>query len=417
MNEYEIGLAHFMLFAQSIGIGFLVGLERERHEIKIAGVRTFTLIALAGALGGYISTLANLAYVPWVMLLFIAVSLLIAQYKSLAPEPDTTSVLAALITFLLGYILWLDSLLPAALAIAMTAVLYFREELRALPRRLSRQDIISFFQFTAIAFILLPILPNETYGPYEVFNPYQVGWLVMLISGISLLGYLALRMLRGKPGLIVVGLLGGLISTTATTLVYARYSKNNSHFSNSAATIILLSHLMLFIRVGIVVAVVEITMLRTMLPWILGGLLAGVICLVLLLRSSEAETQSLPELEVSNPTELKTALGFALGFSVVLLLSAWMNDLFQSTGGYIVAFVSGLTDVDAITIANLKLFALGSIAEQVAVNAVVIAFIANLIFKLGIVFTLGDRHLRLPVMIGFFILLAGVGGGLLTLFL
>lgn len=413
MNDYEIGLSHFMLFAQSTGIGFLVGLERERHEGKIAGVRTFTLIALAGALSGYISTLASLPYVPWVLLFFVATSLLIAQYRSQAPEPDTTSVIAGLMTFLLGYILWLGhSLLPVALAIALTAILYFREELRGLPRHLSRQDIISFFQFSAIAFILLPILPDQTYGPYAVFNPYQVGWLVMLISGISLLGYLALRLLQGKPGLFVVGLLGGMISTTATTLVYARYSKSLSHFSNSAATIILLSHLMLFIRVAVVVAIVEISMLRYMLPWIIGGLLTGLVCLALLVRRIGSDRQQFPELQVSNPTELKTAFGFALGFSVVLLLSAWMNDVLQSTGTYLVAFVSGLTDIDAINIANLKLFALGAIEAKVAVTAVVIAFVANLLFKLGIIFTLGDKQLRVPATVGFFILLVGVVGGL-----
>lgn len=413
MNEYEIGLSHFMLLAQSLGIGFLIGLERERHDTKIAGVRSFTLIALAGALSGYISTQTDLHYVPWVLSTLMVSSLLVAQYKSQAPEPDTTSVLAALITFLLGYILWLgNSLLPAALAIAVTAILYFREELRGLPRRFSRQDIISFFQFAAIAFILLPILPNKTYGPYQVFNPNQIGWLVVLISGIGLLGYVALRLMRGKSGLFVVGLLGGVVSTTATALVYARHTKNVNNFSKSAAVIILLSHLVLFIRLGVVISVVEASMLKPMLSWIIGGLLAGLICLFVLTLRVEKDMQQFPELQVANPTDLKTALGFALSFSLVLLLSAWMNDLFQNAGGYLVAFFSGLTDVDAITIANLKLVALGSVEVKTAVNAVVIAFLANLLFKLGIVLTLGHRHLWTPVLVGFFLILVGVVGGL-----
>lgn len=413
MNDYEIGLAQFMLFAQSLGIGFLIGLERERHEDKIAGVRSFTLIALLGALSGYLSTALQMLYAPWVLLPLIVISFLAAQFRAAKPESDTTSVIAAVITFLLGHILWFDdSLLPAALAIAVTAVLYFREELRDLPRRLTRQDILSFFQFAAIAFILLPILPDQTYGPYAVFNPYQVGWLVVLISGISLAGYVALRLIRGKQGLFVVGLLGGLVSTTATTLVYSRHSQRASHFATSAATIILLSHLMLFIRVAVVTAVVQTSMLKMMLPWIIGGLGAGLICLMILLRYAPSAAQQLPELEVSNPAELKTALGFALGFTVVLLLSAWMNDVFQNTGAYVVAFFSGLTDMDAITIANMKLFAQGTIDAKVAVIAIVIAFIANLMFKLGITLTVGDRQLRKPMLIGFSLLLIGVVGGL-----
>jgi uncharacterized membrane protein (DUF4010 family) len=412
MNQYELELANFVLFAQSLGMGFLIGLERERHPDKIAGVRTFTLISLAGSLSGYITQQTELHFAPWIMLLMIVASLLVAQFKSRAAEPDTTSVLAALLTYVLGYVLWLgDSLMPAALAIIVAAVLYFREELRGLPQRLSRQDFISFFQFAAIAFIVLPILPNQAYGPYAVFNPYQTGWLVVLISGLSLLGYVALRLLRGKSGLFVVGVLGGLASTTATTLVYARHSKNIQNFVNSAATVILLSHLVMFVRIALVVAVVEKSLLPVMLHWIAGGLLAGVACLVVLLLRSRSDAHDVPELKLSNPTELKTALTFAVGFSLILLLSAWMNDLFQSAGGYAIAFLSGLTDVDAITVANLKLFAVGSISANAAANAVIIAFVANLLFKLGIVLTTADRRLWLPISLGFSVLLAGVIAG------
>lgn len=414
MSDYQIGLEQFTLFAQSIGIGFLIGLERERHDDKIAGVRTFTLIALAGALSGYIVTAGGWAIAPWILIALIVGTLVIAQHKSSAPEPDTTTVLASILTFVLGYILWLGpSFIPSALAIVVTAVLYFREELRDLPRRLSRQDIMSFFQFAAVAFILLPILPNQTYGPYQVINPYQVGWLVVLISGISLAGYIALRLLRGKSGLVIVGILGGLASTTATTLVYSRHSKSLPDFAKSAAVIILLSHLVLFARIAVIVTIVERSLLPFILPWIAGGLVAGLICLGVLMRSRAAMHHSLPELTVSNPTELKTALGFALGFSLVLLLSAWMHDVFQNAGGYVIAFLSGLTDVDAITIANLKLFSLGSVDAQTAARSIVVAFMANLLFKLGIVFTTADRALWPPVIIGFGILVAGVLTGLL----
>lgn len=413
MNEYELGLSQFMLFAQSLGIGFLIGLERERHEGKIAGVRTFTLIALAGSLSGFIGVLTGGTTAPWILLTLIIASLLVAQFKSRIEEPDTTTVLAAILAFLLGYVLWLGhTFFPAALAIAVTAVLYFREELRDFPRRLSRQDITSFFQFAAVAFILLPILPNRTYGPYDVINPYQIGWLVVLISGLSLAGYVALRLLRGKSGLVVIGLLGGLASTTATTLVYSRHSKHSPHFARSAATIILLSHLVLFARIAVVVAIVELQLLSAMLPWLIGGLVAGIICLFWLLWHRENVQQPLPELTVSNPTELKTAFGFAIGFSLVLLLSAWMHDVFANAGGYVIAFLSGLTDVDAITVANLKLFSVGSIDAATVGNAVVIAFFANLLFKMGIVFTAADRSLWLPVMIGFAVLLVGVLAGL-----
>jgi uncharacterized membrane protein (DUF4010 family) len=413
MNDYQTQLSHLMLFAQSIGIGFLIGLERERHNNAIAGVRTFTLIALAGSLAGYIATPEQNVGLAIAIGLLVGLSLVVAQAKSTSEESDTTTVMAGLIAFALGYSLWLGHpLLPATLAIAITAILYFREQLRQVPQQLTDKDIRSFFQFAAVAFILLPILPDTTYGPYAVFNPYQTGWLVVLISGISLAGYVALRCLDGKAGLLILGLFGGLVSTTATTLVYARHSKSLRGFSTVASTIILLSHIVLFIRVGILVSVVEPSMLRPMLPWLLGGGLVGGVYGLWAYRRAVSAQKALPDLEVRNPAELKTALGFAAAFAVVLLLVSWMNDNFADTGVYVVAFISGLTDLDAITISNLKLVSSQTLSSPVAVTAIVIAFVANLIFKYAIVLTAGAKTLRLPVAMGFLTLLIGIALGL-----
>lgn len=413
MNEYQTQLAHLMLFAQSIGIGFLIGLERERHHNTIAGVRTFTLIALAGSLSGYIGVLNQNAGLAIAIGGIVGVGLTVAQFRSTSEEPDTTTVMAGVIAFGLGYGLWLGHpLLPAALAITITAILYFRDELRRMPAQLTDKDIRSFFQFAAVAFILLPVLPDTSYGPYEVFNPYQVGWLVVLISGLSLAGYIVLRCLDGKAGLLVIGLFGGLVSTTATTLVYARHSKTNPGFSSIAGTIILLSHIVLFIRIGILVAVVEASMLQPMLFWLLGGGLVGVAYVMWAYHRVVSEQNTLPQLDVRNPAELKTALGFAVGFALVLLLASWMNDQFADAGIYLVAFLSGLTDVDAITISNLKLVSTQTLIPPVAVNAVVIAFCANLIFKFVIVLIAGDKSLRRPVAIGFITFLFGIALGI-----
>ncbi|MFC6673735.1 MgtC/SapB family protein [Marinobacterium aestuariivivens] len=415
MDDYTVQLSHLLLFGQSLGIGFLVGLERERHANSIAGLRTFTLISLSGSLGGYISLEFERPYFVLMMLLLVIASLLVAQFKSRASEPDTTTVLAAILTFGLGYMLWADfKLLPAALAITMTAILYYREELHEVPHRLTRKDVSSFFQFAAIAFILLPVLPDDTYGPYQVFNPYQTGWLVVLISAISLTGYVVLRLLGSRSGIFVMGLLGGLVSTTATTLIYARHSKRQASFAGLAATIILLSHLVLFIRVAIVVAVLELSLLVPMLPWLVGGfaLGAGYIAWHYHRTDGDKEQYRMPAFEVSNPAEIKVAVGFAISFALVLLLVAWTNDVFSHAGVYVVAFLSGLTDIDAITISNIRLFSVGNLSAPVTLTAVVLAFLANLIFKLGIVFVVGDRNVQAPVLWGFLCLASGAVTGL-----
>ena len=224
MMEQNLELPHLLLFAQSIGIGFLIGLERERHENAVAGLRTFTLIALAGSLAGYIRKQSADNEVVILILGLVTASLLVAQFKSKSEDPQTTSVLAGILTFGLGYMLWVGHpVLSAGLAVFITTLLYFRKELRDVPRKLTKQEIISFLQFAAIAFILLPILPDRTYGPYDVLNPYQVGWLVVLISGLSLLGYLALRLFDHKSGILIIGLLGGMASTSASGTMAVKY--------------------------------------------------------------------------------------------------------------------------------------------------------------------------------------------------
>ena len=404
-----------MLFGQSLAIGFLVGLERERHENAIAGLRTFTLIALAGSLGGYIDVQSGSSLATWALLLLVAASLMIAQLKSEAMEPDTTTVVAALITFVLGYILWIGHpILPAAIAVTMTALLFFRKELRAVPLRLTKQEIISFFQFAAIAIIVLPILPNINYGPYEVLNPYQIGWLVVLISGLSLLGYLALRVFGHKSGIAIAGVLGGMASTTATTLVYAKYSREQTGFSNIAATIILLSHLVQLGRIGIIVGILEFTLIPLMLPWLIGGAVTGGLFVLWLYRRIAIHTEPLPKISPRNPAEIVSASIFAISFAAILFLVAWMNDIFAEAGVFLVSFFSGLTDVDAIAVSNLKLVSDSVLEPQTAIYAIILAYFANLIFKLGIVFVFADKKLRAPIVAGYLVLMGGIASGVLV---
>ena len=348
------------------------------------------------------------------LLILVAASLMIAQMKSRATEPDTTTVVAALITFILGYILWLGHpILPAAIAVTMTALLYFRKELREVPQRLTKQEIISFFQFATIAVILLPILPSNNYGPYEVFNPYQIGLLVVLISGLSLLGYLALRVFGHKSGIAIAGILGGMASTTATTLVYAKYSKAQSGFSDIAATIILLSHLVQLIRIGVIVGILEFMLMPLMLPWLIGAAVFGSLFVLWSYHRIENSMEPLPTVSTRNPAEIVSAAIFALSFAGILFLVAWMNDVFADAGVFLVSFLSGFTDTDAITVSNLKLVSDNILDPNTAVYAIILAFLANLIFKLGIVFVIADKKLRRPIVTGYLALLFGILAGVL----
>ncbi|UZE94506.1 MgtC/SapB family protein [Alkalimarinus alittae] len=413
MNDYAVQLDHIIIFAQSIGIGFLIGVEREQHKEAIAGIRTFALISIAGTLSGYVLKMGQYPFITIVMALVIGTSLIVAQWQKsnhCQTDPNTTSVIAGIITFGLGFMLWFGhNILVAAIAIATTAILYFRAELHSVPNKLSRQDITSFFLFAAIAFVLLPVLPNTTYGPYNVINPYQIGWLVVLISGISLAGYLAIRLLGKKKGILVIGFFGGLVSTTATTMVYSRHTAKQPSFMPEAVVIIMLSNLVLFLRIVAVTAIFESSVLTSLAPGLLGGLLLGIAYIFWLLRRFKPnKDKEAPEFKIENPTELKAAISFALIFAGVLLLVAWMNDTFQAEGVYIAAFISGLTDVDAITLSSLRLVSTGNIDASIATNAILVAYIANLIFKYGLTVALGTKELQLHIGGGFLLSLIGI---------
>jgi uncharacterized membrane protein (DUF4010 family) len=304
--------------------------------------------------------------------------------------------------------------LAVMLAIGITALLYFKPELRGISQRLTRRDLVAVLHFSVLTFIVLPILPDQDYGPYHAFNPHQAWLMVVLISGISLAGYAALQIVGTRYGAPLLGFLGGLVSSTATTLIYAKHGKSNPAMSYLAASVIVIASLVVVLRLMVVSGVVSYGALPGLLPVLAGGLVFGLIVALYNWRKMDKATE-LYMPETSNPAELHTAIGFGLLFVVVLLGAAWMEDLAGSQGLYAVALVSGLTDVDAITLSSLRLFNLGQLSEHQTVTAIAIAFLANLAFKFGMVIFIGGRTLAKHVATGFAAIALGVLLGLFAL--
>lgn len=408
MNE----ILHLILFAKSLAIGLLIGLERERHPGAKAGLRTFTLIALAGTLFAYLGQLINAPWIIGVIGAVIGGAIAAAYWRDHDPSADsgTTTVIAALLTFGLGATLWYGhSTLVVALAIVTMALLYFRTELHGATQQLSRRDYVSFLQFAVLAFILLPALPDRTFDPFEAINPYRIGWLVVLISGVSLAGYVALRVFGARRGILLAGVFGGLASTTATTLAFSRHAQRDAGLIPVAASVILVANLVLYLRIGFFVALIAPAVFWSMAPVLSGGLLCGGIyfCWQRSAFRSRPRTQPL-EFDIDNPAEMRAALGFAALFSVVLLLVAWVNNALGVAGVYAAAFVSGLTDMDAITLSTLRLANTSNITPAQASIAIIVAFLANFIFKLGIAGISGSRSLAKPVGWGFGAMVLGM---------
>lgn len=404
-------------FLTSFAIGLLIGLERERNPSAKAGLRTFALVAVFGTLAALLSDKFD---TPWVLIAgMIAVAgMIIAAYLNSPTEendPGTTTVIALLLSYGLGAMIWYGlATLAVMLAIGITTLLYFKPELRGISQKLTRRDLIAVLQFSVLTFIVLPILPDQSYGPYGAFNPHQAWLMVVLISGLSLTGYAALHVVGTRYGAPLLGVFGGLASSTATTLIYSKHGKSNQAMQSLAASVIVIASMVVLVRLFVVSSVLAYGSLPALIPLFAGGLFAGLIVALYNWRKMDRATELyIPE--TANPAELHAAIGFGMLYVVVLLFTAWMADIAGSQGLYAVAFASGLTDVDAIVLSSLRLLSLGQLSEQQAVTAIAIGFLSNLAFKFGMVAFIGGWALARQVAVGFAAISLGVLAGLIAL--
>ena len=412
---HEYGLQYVPAFSTSLLLGLLIGLERERSQAAKAGLRTFALVAMLGTLS---ALLTDEVGSPWILVAaLIGVSaMIIGAYRDVQEhggDPGTTTQAALMLAFGLGAMVWYDyGVLAAMLAIVSTILLHFKPELQSMSKSLTRRDIQSILQFAVLSFIILPVLPNREFGPYGALNPHQIWLMVVLISGLSLAGYVALRMVGERYGALLLGLFGGLVSSTATTMVYARHGKSGSGMAKLVAVVILIANLMVLVRLAVLSGVVSPRLVPHILPVLAGGFLLGTATIFLLWQNIGREG-TLPMPEITNPTEIRIACGFGLLYALVLLCAAWLSDFAGSRGLYPLAFVSGLADVDAILLSSLRLFELDKLSAHQAVMAISIAYLSNMAFKFGLVVVVGGGALARLTAPGMLAVALGMGGVLL----
>jgi uncharacterized membrane protein (DUF4010 family) len=388
------GLEYLPAFATSLAIGLLVGVERERSPAAKAGLRTFALVSMLGTLLAMLSEKTGSAWLLAAGILAVG-AMIIGAYMGDAQDedPGTTTQAALILCLGLGAIIWQGyATLAIMLAITMTILLHYKPELQSMTRNLTRADLQSMLQFAVLSFIILPVLPNRDFGPYETLNPYQTWWMVVLISGVSLAGYVALRLIGERYGAPLLGFLGGLVSSTATTMVYARHAQERAML-NLAVVVITIANLVVLVRLGVVSSVVSPRLLPHILPVLAGGLILGAFAAFYWWRRMSRTAGQLPMPEIKNPTEIRTAVSFGLLYAVVLLAAAWLSDVAGSGGLYLLAIASGLTDVDAISLSSLRLYEQGKLAADDTVWAIVLAYLSNLAFKFGMLAIIGGRDL------------------------
>ncbi|MCW3479128.1 DUF4010 domain-containing protein [Neisseriaceae bacterium JH1-16] len=384
--------------AVALAIGLLIGVERERKRHPLAGIRTFALTALFGSLTGLLADLNKLpALVAVGFIVMAAFGFLPHSHPadrgdSSLPvaEPHSTTLIALLITYVLGLLIWHgDASLAVALGVATTALLYLKPELTGILQKLSRHDLLSVLQFIALSFIVLPILPNRSFGPYLAFNPHVVWLMVVLIAGVSLSGYLLMHLLGERASPTLLGILGGLVSSTATTFVYARAARDKPTSTSMAKQVILLANLVQFARLVVLALVLLPAATKWVALMLLPGMAIGLIPILPDWSRHRPANAEQPAMELSNPTELKLALGFGVVFALVMFCAAWLNTELGSKGLYAVALISGINDLNAISLSAFNLFGDQRIAVTAMLTAVALAVAANTAFKFGAILSLG----------------------------
>jgi uncharacterized membrane protein (DUF4010 family) len=386
-------------------IGALVGVEREKSKalsgnVGIGGVRTFTLFSITGALA---ALLAQALQSPLVLVAAVlavtglAVAGYAIQARSKPGAVGLTTETAAVTVCLLGATCTAGyPELALAGGIAVSAFLAYKEPLHGLVAKLGHDDISAGVKLLAATFIVLPLLPREPIDPWGALVPRSLWMLVILIAGLSLVGYVATRALGPERGTAVTGLTGGLVSSTAVTLTFAKRSREELGASDDAlAAGTFLAWAVMFVRVPLIAAIVDPPLLRPMLvPF--GAMLAltAAAALVLMRRAQKEAKPSGQGVLLRNPFSLLAAVKFGLLFAVVLVVVTVVQQRFPTGGSYVVAALAGLSDVDAITLSMATLAKGQPALASLATVSVVIAVLSNTLVKCGITAVLGGARLR-----------------------
>jgi uncharacterized membrane protein (DUF4010 family) len=386
----------------SLLLGLLVGLQRQHSEPLIAGIRTFPLIAVLGTLAAAFDQIRGSGWLVPSGFVGLAAMVIVSKVFGLRrddTDPGITTESAILLMYVVGaYVVLGDRLVAIAVGAGVAVLLQFKPELHGIAARLGDEDLRAIMTFVLITCIVLPVLPNRTYelaSPLNVLNPFEIWTMVVVMVGISLGGYLTYKFLGRNAGTLLGGLLGGAISSTATTASYARRARENPDSSWLVTVVIAIASSVAYVRVILEIAVVAPQHFASLAVPIMvmlatSALVAGVLWLGVRRSSTEIPQQR-------NPTELRSAVLFAGLYAGILMSLSAAKSYFGGRGLYVVAILSGLTDMDAITLSASRLVGLapdrGGIAPTQGWRIIVLAIAANLFFKWAMCVVVGQGRL------------------------
>jgi uncharacterized membrane protein (DUF4010 family) len=402
----------------ALALGLLIGLERGweyRHLPeggRVAGIRTFGLVGLLGAVAVQLGGPAHELFLSSAIL-GVAVLMGLGYWRESGRDQDvsvTTSV-AALLTFALGAMAGAGHLAVAAsAAVVVTLVLGFRVELHRLVAHIERQELTATLRLLLISVVMLPALPDRGFGPWASINPYQIWWMVVMIAALSYLGYFAMKFLGERRGVLITGLLGGMISSTAATLTLAPAAKESEQTSEVVAAAVISASAVMFPRMLIIAAIVAPPLVGPLAPPLI---LAAVVSLAVASwyawRSRNTALSSTgQDLATRNPLDLWFASKFGLLLALIMILSRAAKELLGNRGLFALSGISGLVDVDAITLSAASMFNQGQMKLSTAAIAILLPAAVNTLVKPALMTAIAGVQASMRVWLA---LLAGLGAG------
>lgn len=421
----------------SLALGAVVGLERQSHRAEgstrsSTGVRTFSLASLLGTVSAIASQngFPGLIYLTGGGYFLMILAYLFFEFREHDGIPGITTEVAALIVFVLGALVPTNPLLAAALGVIVAAILSIKKYTHGAVEKLSQVEILATMKFLLVLVVLLPMLPNQAIGPDKIYNPRELGYLVVLISAISFAGYFAIRFMGKRRGIALTGALGGLASSTAVTLSMAgrvKAADDAPEVRTPATFAIIIANAITPIRLLIAVAVVNVEMATALILPLLAICAPSVIISALIwakmhrgsgdektsddAQPDDAQPDALSEqaspdpagedtsesLGLTNPFRLVPAIKFGLVFILIIGVVHLARESFGQSGTYIASFLSGFTGVNAISITLARMQESAETTMLVANRAIILAVLANCIIKIGMCATLGSKKLGLHV--------------------